>query len=106
MRDDEEQLGFFPSLLGEHDDDTHSPVTWASRSEALRAKPFDSATGLRMFDELWGKDSHTVALEARDLDRLSQEADRAMHLAKHGGRNRVASVENKPIHLSGRFSQA
>lgn len=71
MRDDEEQLGFFSSLLGEHDDDTHSPVTWASRSEALRAKPFDSATGLRMFDELWGKDSHTVALEARDLDRLS-----------------------------------
>lgn len=41
-----------------------------------------------------------------DLDRLSLEADRAMHLAKHGGRNRVASVESKPIHLSGRVSQA
>jgi diguanylate cyclase (GGDEF)-like protein len=47
-----------------------------------------------------------AALGDIDLDRLSQEADRAMHLAKHGGRNRVASVENKPIHLSGRFSQA
>jgi diguanylate cyclase (GGDEF)-like protein len=47
-----------------------------------------------------------AALGDIDLDRLSQEADRAMHLAKHGGRNRVASVESKPIHLSGRFSQA
>ena len=35
-----------------------------------------------------------------DLDRLSQEADRAMYQAKQGGRNRVASVENKPVHLS------
>lgn len=35
-----------------------------------------------------------------DLDTLSSEADRAMYLAKRGGRNRVASVENKPIHLS------
>ena len=35
-----------------------------------------------------------------ELDRLSQEADRAMHLAKHGGRNRVASVESKPVRLS------
>jgi diguanylate cyclase (GGDEF)-like protein len=35
-----------------------------------------------------------------ELDKLSQEADRAMYLAKRGGRNRVASVENKPVHLS------
>jgi len=46
------------------------------------------------------------ALGDIDLDRLSQEADRAMHLAKRGGRNRVASVDNKPIHLSARPSQA
>lgn len=35
-----------------------------------------------------------------NLDELSQEADQAMYLAKRGGRNRVASVENKPVHLS------
>ncbi len=35
-----------------------------------------------------------------DLDKLSHEAHRAMHLAKRGGRNRVASVDNNPIRLS------
>lgn len=34
-----------------------------------------------------------------DLDKLSHEANRALRLAKQGGRNRVASVESKPIHL-------
>ena len=37
---------------------------------------------------------------AVDLDKLAGEADRAMYLAKRAGRNRVASVENKPIHMS------
>lgn len=41
-----------------------------------------------------------------DLDKLSHAADRATHLAKHGGRNRVASVDSKPIHLTTRLSQA
>lgn len=35
-----------------------------------------------------------------NLDELSLEADRAMYLAKRGGRNRVASVEHKPVHLT------
>lgn len=35
-----------------------------------------------------------------DLDQLSQDADRAMYLAKRAGRNRVATVENNPVHLS------
>lgn len=35
-----------------------------------------------------------------NMDELSQEANRAMYLAKRGGRNRVASVEHKPVHLT------
>lgn len=35
-----------------------------------------------------------------DLDQLTAEADRAMYLAKRGGRNRVAVVEKRPVHLS------
>jgi diguanylate cyclase (GGDEF)-like protein len=34
------------------------------------------------------------------LDDLTLEANRAMYLAKRGGRNRVASVEHKPVHLT------
>jgi diguanylate cyclase (GGDEF)-like protein len=46
------------------------------------------------------------ALGETDLDKLSHEASRAMHLAKRGGRNRVASVDSKPILLSTQFSKA
>jgi len=41
-----------------------------------------------------------------DLDKLSLEADRATYLAKRAGGNRVASVENKPVHLRTLASQA
>jgi diguanylate cyclase (GGDEF)-like protein len=43
---------------------------------------------------------------AIDLDKLAAAATRAVNLAKQGGRNRVASVENKPIHLRTTASQA
>lgn len=47
-----------------------------------------------------------AALGDIDLDKLSQDAHRAMQLAKRGGRNRVASVDSKPIHLSAQLHQA
>ena len=46
------------------------------------------------------------ALGAVELNKLSGEADRAMQLAKRGGRNQVASVESKSIHLSTHVTQA
>ena len=45
------------------------------------------------------------ALGAIELNRLSSEAERALDLAKRGGRNQVASVENKPILLSTHVNQ-
>ena len=32
-----------------------------------------------------------------DLDQLSDDARRALYLAKQGGRNQVASVDNSPV---------
>jgi diguanylate cyclase (GGDEF)-like protein len=46
------------------------------------------------------------AVGEAELDKLSHEASRAMHLAKRGGRNRVASLDSKPILLSTQLSKA
>jgi CRP/FNR family cyclic AMP-dependent transcriptional regulator len=62
---------FFSGLLGDAEEGGQPPVTWAARSVAVRAKPFDSGLGLRLFGELWGKDRYSVAFDARGLDRLA-----------------------------------
>jgi diguanylate cyclase (GGDEF)-like protein len=41
-----------------------------------------------------------------NLDVLTQAANRAMYLAKRGGRNKVASVEHKPVHITPATSRA
>jgi diguanylate cyclase (GGDEF)-like protein len=46
------------------------------------------------------------ALGAVELNKLSGEAERAMQLAKRGGRNQVASAESKPIHPSTHVTRA
>jgi diguanylate cyclase (GGDEF)-like protein len=46
------------------------------------------------------------AVGEAELDKLSHEASRAMHLAKRGGRNRVASLDSKPILLTTQLSKA
>jgi diguanylate cyclase (GGDEF)-like protein len=46
------------------------------------------------------------AVGETELDKLSHEASRAMHLAKRGGRNRVASLDSKPILLTTQLSKA
>ena len=42
----------------------------------------------------------TAAKGEIDLDELAREADKAMYLAKEGGRNQVASIDHDPLHLS------
>jgi len=41
-----------------------------------------------------------IAVGTTSLDWLAQQADRGLHIAKRGGGNRVASVENRPLRLS------
>lgn len=60
-------------------------------------------------------DSHTIPVTIsmgvativgdKGLDTLIEEASRALHLAKHSGCNRVASVETRPVHLTSRAGQ-
>lgn len=93
--------------------------------EFLLVLPETDLDGARLLAERICKDISAVPLEANqqripitvslgvaggvgeiNLETLSSEAARAVNLAKMGGRNRVASVENKPVYLSNQERQA
>jgi CRP/FNR family cyclic AMP-dependent transcriptional regulator len=64
------ESAFFSTMFNEADGDavTH----WAARAQQVNALPFDTATGARLFTQLWGADRHLAALDQADLVRLSE----------------------------------
>jgi len=67
-----DDAGFFSSMYQEPPDAPQVLSSWRDRGPRIGAKPFDRRAGAEMFARLWGADRHVVALNADELQRMSQ----------------------------------
>ena len=70
-----DDAGFFSSLYQDPPEAPQALSSWRDRVPLIGAKPFDRQQGAEMFARLWGADRHVVALNADDLQRMSQYLD-------------------------------
>ena len=67
-----DDAGFFSSMYQEPPDSPQTLSSWRDRAPQIGATPFDRKQGAEMFARLWGADRHVVALNADELQRMSQ----------------------------------
>jgi CRP/FNR family cyclic AMP-dependent transcriptional regulator len=68
-----EDSRYFTSMLQEAPDDVQAArTTWRDRATQIGAAPADRERGAQLFAQLWGGDRHVVALNADELQRMSQ----------------------------------
>ncbi|WP_280153538.1 cyclic nucleotide-binding domain-containing protein [Piscinibacter sp. XHJ-5] len=67
-----DDAGFFSSMYQEPPDAPQTLSSWRDRAPRIGAQAFDRRQGAEMFARLWGADRHVVALNADELQRMSQ----------------------------------
>jgi CRP/FNR family cyclic AMP-dependent transcriptional regulator len=67
-----DDAGFFSSMYQDPPDPPQALSSWRDRAPKIGATPFDRRQGTEMFTRLWGADRHVVALNADELQRMSQ----------------------------------
>jgi CRP/FNR family transcriptional regulator, cyclic AMP receptor protein len=67
-----DDAGFFSSMYQEPPDAPQTLSSWRDRAPRIGAQPFDRRQGAEMFARMWGADRHVVALNADELQRMSQ----------------------------------
>ena len=67
-----DDAGFFSSMYQDPPDPPQALSSWRDRVPQIGATPFDRRQGTEMFVRLWAADRHVVALNADELQRMSQ----------------------------------